>query len=186
LYLVVGLGNPGEQYVNTRHNLGFKVIERVGEKLGVTTLKSKFSSYMAALEFSGKKVILAQPQTFMNRSGEAVSAILNWYKMNPGQLILIYDDVDIEVGEVRIRTRGGTAGHKGVESVIASLHTPEFIRVRIGVGRETADADISDYVLSNVPKAQSDKIQAAIEKASDAILTIIKSGVEVAIQELNS
>ncbi|MFA4858392.1 MAG: aminoacyl-tRNA hydrolase [Candidatus Margulisiibacteriota bacterium] len=185
MYLVVGLGNPGEEYAATRHNLGFMVVEQLCRNLGVETLKPKFSSFMAALEFSGRKVILAMPQTFMNRSGEAVAAILAWHKIDAKRLILIYDDVDLEIGEVKIREKGSSAGHKGVQSVITSLCTSEFIRVRLGIGRETASDDITDYVLSKIPPAQMDKIEPAIEKAAQAVLAIIRDGVEPATQELN-
>lgn len=184
MYLIVGLGNPGEEYANTRHNLGFMVVERLGEQLGIKTLKSKFSSFLTSLEFSGQKMIIAMPQTFMNRSGEAVSQIMNWYKVKPEHLVLIYDDVDLPVGEVRIRQKGGTAGHKGVESVISHVGNQEFVRVRVGVGRETADPDISDYVLSKIPTSQMDKIQEAITKASSSVITIVQNGVEAASQEL--
>jgi PTH1 family peptidyl-tRNA hydrolase len=185
VYLVVGLGNPGEEYATTRHNLGFLVIEQLCRTLGVETLKSKFSSFLAALEFSGRKVILAMPQTFMNRSGEVVAAIAAWHKIDPKHVILVYDDVDLEVGEVKIREKGGSAGHKGVQSVITSLGTAEFIRVRLGIGRETISDDITDYVLSKIPPAHMDKIEDAVEKAAQAILHIIKDGAGSAAQELN-
>ena len=184
MYLIVGLGNPGEQYANTRHNLGFMVVARLGEHLGVKTLKSKFSSFLTNLEFSGKKMIIAMPQTFMNRSGEAVAQIMHWHKIKPDHLILIYDDVDLPVGEVRIRDKGGTAGHKGVASVITHVGTQEFVRVRVGVGRETADPDIADYVLSKIPPGHMEKIQEAITKASSSIITIIQNGIEAASQGL--
>jgi PTH1 family peptidyl-tRNA hydrolase len=185
VYLVVGLGNPGEEYATTRHNLGFMVVEQLCRSLGVETLKPKFSSFLTTLEFGGRKVILAMPQTFMNRSGEAVAAILSWHKIDPKHLILVYDDVDLEVGEVKIREKGGSAGHKGVQSVITSLGTSEFIRVRVGIGRETADADITDYVLSKIPPSHMDKIEMAIDLAAQAVLAVIKGGVETAAQELN-
>ena len=185
MYLVVGLGNPGEQYAHTRHNLGFVVMERLLRRLGVKTLKSKFSAFITTLDFEGQKVILAMPQTFMNRSGDSVSQIMSWYKINPDHLILIYDDVDLEVGELRLRKKGGTAGHKGVASVLSSVGTPDFIRVRIGVGRETADPDISDYVLSKIPNDHLTLIQDAVEVAADSVLTVIKSGIDAAILELN-
>jgi PTH1 family peptidyl-tRNA hydrolase len=180
VYLVVGLGNPGEEYKNTRHNIGFMVTERLAEKLGIASLKSKFSSFVAACEFSRKKIILALPQTFMNRSGEAVAAIVAWHKIKSSNLILIYDDVDLAVGEVRLRVGGGSAGHKGVESVIGALGAADFMRVRIGIGRETVSPDISDYVLSKIPPAQLDCIQAAVDLAADAVVNILSHGMEAA------
>ena len=185
MYLIVGLGNPGEEYRETRHNLGFKVVDELAARAKLSSLKNKCQSFIGETRINDQKVIIAKPQTFMNNSGQAVASLLQWYKIPPEKVILIYDDVDLEVGELRLRKKGGTAGHKGVASVLSSVGTPDFIRVRIGVGRETADPDISDYVLSKIPNDHLTFIQDAVEVAADSVLTVIKSGIDAAILELN-
>lgn len=185
MFLIVGLGNPGPEYEDTRHNLGFKVIDELAARLGIAALKSKHQSFLGEAKLADHKVILAEPQTFMNNSGPAVRGVLEWYKLKPENLILIYDDVDLEVGQVRIREKGSAAGHHGVESVIASLGTSEFIRVRIGIGRESLTADVTDYVLQKIPPAQRETLDAAIITAADAVEEIITSGLSAAMNKFN-
>jgi len=174
MYLIVGLGNPGEKYRETRHNLGFKVIEELMRRTGITLV---FNRNCQALEgkgqIDGEKVILAMSQTFMNNSGEAVAELLKWHKLSPKHLILIYDDVDLEIGQLRVREEGSAGGHHGVESVIAHLKTTEFARVRIGIGREALAADVTEYVLSEIPPSQKPLLDQAILDAADAVWTII-------------
>lgn len=173
MFLVVGLGNPGPEYENTRHNLGFKVIEELARRLGISSLKSKCHSFVAETKIGDHKVILAQPQTFMNDSGLAVRGLMEWFKIDLNKLILIYDDVDLEVGEIRVREKGSSAGHHGVESVMASLGTSEFRRVRIGVGRENLTGDVTEYVLQKIPPGQREALDQAIISAADAVEVII-------------
>lgn len=174
MYLIVGLGNPGPEYNGTRHNLGFKVIDELARRLGITSLKSKCHSFIAEAKIKEHKVIIAQPQTFMNNSGPAVRGLLEWFKLKPQNLILIYDDVDLEVGQLRLREKGGAGGHHGVESVIASVGTTHFARVRIGIGRENLVDDVTDYVLQKIPASQSESLEEAIISAADAIESMIK------------
>jgi PTH1 family peptidyl-tRNA hydrolase len=185
MYLVVGLGNPGPEYEDTRHNLGFKVIDELALRLGIKELVEKHHSFMGEGKIGEHRVILAQPQTFMNNSGLAVRGLLQWYKLKPQNLILVYDDVDLEVGQIRIREKGGAAGHHGVESVINSMGTSEFPRVRIGIGRENPTADVTEYVLQKIPPSQKEILDEAILKAADAVQEIISSGLSSAMNKFN-
>jgi PTH1 family peptidyl-tRNA hydrolase len=185
MYLIVGLGNPGAEYENTRHNLGFKVVEELARRLNISSLKEKCHSFMAEANLKGKKIILAQPQTFMNNSGLAVRSLIDWFRYNPKNLILVYDDVDLEVGQLRVREKGGDGGHHGVESVIGSVGTTEFGRVRIGIGRENLTDDVTDYVLRHIPPAQREKLDAAVIAAADAVESIITDGLSPAMNKYN-
>ena len=186
MFLVVGLGNPGPEYEETRHNLGFKVIETLAERCGIKTFKQKHQSYIGEASLGGHKLLLAQPQTFMNNSGPAVKGILLWHKLALSDLILIYDDVDLEVGQLRVREKGNAGGHHGVESVIASLGSTEFARVRIGVGRDNLTSDVSGYVLQRVPPAQRDALSSAIGSAADAVEEIVQNGLPKAMNKFNA
>lgn len=175
MFLIVGLGNPGPEYENTRHNLGFEVIEELAGRLSITSLKSKCHSFIAEAKIGNHKIIIAQPQTFMNNSGPAVRGLLEWFKINLRNLILVYDDVDLEVGQVRLREKGSSAGHHGVESVMASLGTGSFVRVRIGIGRESLTGDVTEYVLQKIPPSQREVLDGAIIAAADAVEAIVNS-----------
>lgn len=186
MFLIVGLGNPGEEYADTRHNLGFKVIDELAARLKISSYKSKHQSFLAEGEIGGHKVMLVQPQTFMNNSGLAVKGILSWYKISINKLILIYDDVDLEVGQIRLREKGGAGGHHGIESVIAHLGETAFARVRVGIGRESVTGDVSDYVLQKIPPAQRESLATAIVTAADAVGAIVSQGLPAAMNKFNS
>lgn len=173
MFLIVGLGNPGKEYVHTRHNLGFKVIDELARRLGVKTFKSKCSALIADAKIADHKVLLAQPQTFMNNSGLAVRELMAWFKIGPEKLIVIYDDVDLDAGTLRVREKGNAGGHHGMESVIEHVGTTQFSRVRIGIGRETLIGDVTDYVLQKIPLAQTEILEQAIIAAADAVVSII-------------
>jgi PTH1 family peptidyl-tRNA hydrolase len=183
MFLVVGLGNPGAEYENTRHNIGFKVINDLATRLGVGSLREKHRSFIVEGMMGEHRLVLAEPQTFMNRSGAAVRGLINWYKLDIKDLILVYDDVDLEVGQIRVREKGSAGGHHGVESVIASLGTSEFARVRIGIGRENLTADVTDYVLQKIPPAQREILETAVVTAADAVEDIIKHGLTPAMNK---
>jgi PTH1 family peptidyl-tRNA hydrolase len=185
MFLLVGLGNPGPEYENTRHNLGFKVVEELAQRLGISSFQAKHHSFIGQGIIADHKVILAQPQTFMNDSGIAVRGLMEWYKINLQKLIVIYDDVDLEVGQIRIREKGSAGGHHGVESVISSLGSAEFTRIRIGIGRESLSADVTDYVLGKIPAAEREKLAEAIITAAEAAEEIIKSGLAAAMNKFN-
>jgi len=185
MYLIVGLGNPGPEYEKTRHNLGFMVIGELCRRLRVSQFKSKFHSFIAEEKMGEHRVVLAQPQTFMNNSGLAVRGIGEWFKIDPQKIILIYDDVDLEVGQIRIREKGGPGGHHGMESVINSLGTSSFPRVRIGIGRENLSQDVSDYVLQAIPPSQRAPLEAAVIAAAEAVECIVTEGLMVAMNRYN-
>lgn len=185
MFLVVGLGNPGSEYEDTRHNLGFRVVDELASRLGISTLKLKHQSFIGEGKIDDHKVILAQPQAFMNNSGPAVRGLLSWYKIGIDKLVLVYDDVDLEVGQIRVREKGAAGGHHGMESVIASVGASEFARVRIGIGRENLTADVTDYVLQKIPPSQREILDAAILTAADAVQEIITSGLASAMNKFN-
>lgn len=185
MFLIVGLGNPGPEYENTRHNLGFKVIDEMARRLGLAALRAKHHSFVGEGMINGHKVILAQPQTYMNDSGLAVRGLVDWFKIELNKLILVYDDVDLEVGQIRLREKGSAGGHHGIESVISSLGSSEFSRVRIGIGREDLNPDVTDYVLQKIPASQRETLEAAIISAADAAEEIIKSGCLSAMNKFN-
>ena len=185
MYLIIGLGNPGPEYEDTRNNLGFRVIEELARRLGIATLKSKCHSFIAEAKLGEHKIILAQPQTFMNNSGPAVRGLLDWFKLKPGSLILVYDDVDLEVGQLRLREKGAAGGHHGVASVIASVETSNFARVRIGIGREDLTGDVTDYVLQKIPPAQREPLAEAVIAAADAVESIVSGGLPAAMNRFN-
>ncbi|MFH1541640.1 MAG: aminoacyl-tRNA hydrolase [bacterium] len=185
MYLIVGLGNPGAEYENTRHNLGFKVIDELAARFQLTAFKKKLNSEIAEIKINNHKVILAKPQTFMNNSGVAVRALMSWYKFKPENLIVIYDDVDLEVGQLRVRDKGNAGGHHGIESVIQHLGTTQFGRVRIGIGRE-GYGDVADYVLQAIPHSQSEILAEAVTKAAEAVESSILHGLVRTMNSFNS
>ena len=185
MYLIVGLGNPGKEYEKTRHNVGFMVVDYLARALGIAALKEKhkLKALMAEIKVGGHKVIFAEPLTYMNRSGEAVSEIVQWYKIPKDHIILVSDDVDLKLGQLRIRKKGAAGGHKGLESVIQHLKTADFTRLRIGVGR--GQAETADYVLGNFPKPELLLIDDAIVRAADAIIHIVYNGADSAMNKFN-
>ncbi len=185
MYLVVGLGNPGKEYANARHNMGFMAIDSLAKDLNLSSFKSKCQAFIAEAKIEDHKIILVQPQTFMNNSGQAVQELLSWYKIDPKKLLVIYDDVDLEVGQIRLREKGGAGGHHGIESIIQHVNTTEFIRVRIGIGREGLTGDVADYVLQVIPSVQRERLNMAINRAAEAALTIVQRGIAVAMNEFN-
>ena len=185
MYLIVGLGNPGPEYENTRHNLGFRVINELASRLGLKSLKSKHQSFIGEGAIAGHRVLLAEPQTFMNNSGLAVRELLSWYKIDVKKLIVIYDDVDLEVGQIRVREKGSAGGHHGIESIIAHVGTSEFARVRIGISREGLTGDVADYVLQNIPPSQREPLEAAVVTAAEAAAAIIADGLAAAMNKFN-
>lgn len=180
MYLIVGLGNPGEEYRDTRHNIGFRVLEEAAKSLclGDLKFKRKLRAFMGEAERGGSRVLLCEPQTFMNLSGEAVREALSWHKVAVSNMIVAYDDVDLEVGQLRVREGGGSGGHHGIESIVDRIGTPDFIRVRIGIGRPTQSGDVSGYVLERVPAGERAAIDSAVMTAAEAILHILDHGLE--------
>ena len=182
--IVVGLGNPGDEYIDTRHNTGFKVIDSLAESLGIKVKKRKFNARFVSSEFAGKKLILLKPWQFMNRSGQAVARAVDFYKLSLSNLLVVTDDMDLEPGRIRIRARGSAGGHNGLVDIIDKLGTNEFARCRIGIGRSFEQNDI-DYVLDKPTDTEKPLLAAAIDRARDAVFCWIEYGLEKTMNKFN-
>ncbi|HHZ02160.1 MAG TPA: aminoacyl-tRNA hydrolase [Tissierellia bacterium] len=184
MYLIVGLGNPGKEYAGTRHNAGYEVVELLAERLNVKLNKLKFNSVYGETFINGEKVLLVKPVTYMNRSGIAVSEIMNFYKIPIDKLIVIYDDIDIPLGTLRIRQKGSSGTHNGMKSIIKSIGSEEFPRIRVGIGRND-NMDLADYVLQKFSSSERDEILSIIEKAAEAVIEVIETNIDSAMQKFN-
>jgi PTH1 family peptidyl-tRNA hydrolase len=184
-YLVVGLGNPGREYRFNRHNVGFMAIDTASRAWGVELNRVQAKALMSATNFSGRRVILAKPQTFMNLSGQPVSSLLRFYKVPLENLLVVHDDLDLPVGTLRIRPGGVSAGQKGLGSIIEKLGTEAFPRLRIGIGRPPGRMDSTDYVLEDFPKAEREIVLQVLERARQAVETFIAAGVVTAMDQFN-
>ena len=182
--LVVGLGNPGDEYRNTRHNMGFKVIDAIAAALDMDTGQRKFGARFGSGEFAGKKLILLKPWLFMNRSGQAVATAVGFYKLDVADLLVVTDDMDLEPGRIRIRARGSAGGHNGLADIIEKLGTDEFARCRIGIGR-SGQQDAVDFVLDEPPRADRALLAEAVDRARDAVLCWIEHGIDKAMTMFN-
>lgn len=185
MYIIVGLGNPEEEYAGTRHNMGFDVINAIAEKYKIQVNKNKFNSLYAKSNIEGQEVILVKPQTYMNLSGTSVREIANFYKIKKEEIIIIYDDMDIKQGTIKIRKQGSSAGHNGVKSVIENLGTEEIQRIRVGIGKEKGTEDKIKYVLGHISKEDRIILDEGIIKARDAVVEILKSGIDKAMNKYN-
>lgn len=185
MYLIVGLGNPEEEYSKTRHNMGFEVINKLSEKYNINLSKNKFKGLYGTGDIEGKKVLLLKPQTYMNLSGDSIIEFLNFYKLNLDNVIVIYDDIDTEVEKIKIRKKGGPGTHNGMKSVIQRLSSEEFTRVRVGIGMPERKHDLINYVIGHINDEEYNKLQTGIDKASKAIVEILKSGVDIAMNKFN-
>jgi len=186
MHIIVGLGNPGTRFKGTRHNVGFETIDKLCYDHNITMKKNnRFRAQIGEGTIAGMPIILVQPNTYMNLSGEAVSKILRFYKLPPSEMIVIYDDVALPVGEIRVRERGSAAGQKGMINIIAHLRTDEFPRIRIGVGDKPPGFSLSDYVLSRFLREEWPDMIAGITKAGDAAEQILKEGTVLAMNAFN-
>ncbi len=184
-YLIAGLGNPGSAYYKTRHNIGFESVERTAEKLGVKIGKNKFLSLCGEVFWSGEKLLIMKPQTFMNVSGEAVREASEFYSIPAERIVVIHDELDLELGVIKISRGGGAAGHNGVKSVMNSLGSREFTRIRMGVGKPPQGIRGSDYVLSKFTVAEKNSVGKMIETSVAATLEVISGGVDSAMNIYN-
>lgn len=186
MYIIVGLGNPGKQYEHTRHNVGFDTIDVLAERYHISVDAKKHKALYGKGMIEGNKVILAKPQTFMNLSGESVRELIDFYKADETEdLIIIYDDISLDPGQLRLRAKGSAGGHNGIKSIIAHLGGQEFKRVKVGVGEKPKGFDLADYVLSRFPKEERGKVDAALERAADAVVKIITDDMAAAMNEYN-
>lgn len=186
MYVIVGLGNPGDKYARTRHNVGFDVIDLLAEQNGISVTERKHKALIGKGRIAGQAVILVKPQTFMNLSGESVGDILHFYKLDPAQdLIVISDDVALDPGTLRIRKKGSAGGHNGLKNIIAHCHTEEFMRVRIGVGKLPPNGDMIAHVLGRFAPEDRHLVELSYERAAQAIDCILSEDVDKAMSRYN-
>ncbi len=186
MYIIAGLGNPGREYENTRHNVGFCVIEKVAAKENIAVLEKRHKAIIGKGIIAGEKCILARPQTYMNLSGESIRELVNFYKADEkSQLIVISDDVSLEPGQIRIRKKGSAGGHNGLKNIIANLGHDSFIRVKMGVGEKPAGWDLVDYVLGRFSPKDREAVDEAADRAADAVRMIIAKGPDAAMNHYN-
>ncbi len=186
MYLIAGLGNPGKNYVNTRHNIGFDVIETIAGQENISVLEKKQKAVIGKGYIGGQKVILAKPYTYMNLSGESIRELIDYYKIDATrELIVISDDVSLELGQLRLRKKGSAGGHNGLKSIIAHLGNDDFQRIRMGVGEKLQGYDLADYVLGHFTSEERKLMDEAAKQAADAIRMILADGMETAMNHFN-
>ena len=183
--LIVGLGNPGKEYATSRHNIGFLVINQLAKEKGIALTERKFKSRWGKGVFSGHRVILAKPHTFMNLSGEAVNALAHFYKIPAQDIIVVHDDLDIAFGSLKIKTKGGSGGHHGIDSLISSLKDNRFIRVRVGIGRPHPGSENTEFVLSSFNKVESKTLNHIINEAHSCLGMLITHDPEFAMNRFH-
>ncbi len=184
-YVIVGLGNPGKEYEETRHNMGYRAIDVLSSDENIEIKKHKFHSLIGQGRIAGKKAVLVKPETYMNRSGIAARESAMYFDVPSQNLIVIYDDIDLPAGSIRIRKSGGAGTHNGMKSVVQELGTKDFIRIRIGIGAASGDEDLVDRVIGKVPKSEQAVLQKAAEEAAQAVKDIIEIGADNAMNRHN-
>ena len=185
MYLIAGLGNPTREYEKTRHNVGFEAIDILADKAGTTVTEKKHKALYGKGYIGGQKVILAKPQTYMNLSGESIREIADFYKIEPENIIILCDDINLSEGQLRIRLKGSAGGHNGLKNIISHLGTQEFPRIRIGVGEKPRGMDLADYVLGRFPKEQQAVMEEAYRDAAEAACKMIEDGADAAMNHYN-
>ena len=187
MYLIAGLGNPGREYENTRHNAGFASIDRLAEKNHISIDMKKFQALCGTGYIGGQKVLLLKPQTYMNLSGESLRAACDFFKIDPEQeLIVIYDDISLAPGQLRIRAKGSAGGHNGIKSIISHLGTQVFLRVKVGVGEKPQGWDLADYVIGHFSKEEQQVMQESFDRAADAAAALLSEEVQQVMNEYNT
>lgn len=185
MYLIVGLGNPEEEYSNTRHNMGFDTINKISKEYNIEINKNKFKGIYGTGMIENEKVILLKPQTYMNLSGESIIEAIKFYKIDINKIIVIYDDIDVKPGKIKIRKKGGPGSHNGMKSVINSLGSQEFSRIRVGIGAPEYKNDMINYVIGKVPKEEMNELEEGTKIAKEAVVEIIKNGIDIAMNKFN-
>lgn len=183
--IVAGLGNPGKRYENTRHNLGFRVIDILAGKMGVSVIKAKHGALTGDKVINSEKVNLIKPMNFMNLSGQSVKSAMDYYKCTAEDIIIIYDDCSLPAGSVRVRERGSDGGHNGLKNIIAEIGSQDFIRVRIGIGEKPPEWDLADYVLSGFSDGEKPEIEKAVNDAADCVTLILSGRIKDAMNKYN-
>lgn len=185
MYLIVGLGNPEEDYSNTRHNMGFNTINKLAKQYNIEINKKKFKALYGTGIIENQKVILLKPQTFMNLSGESIKEAMDFYKIEEDKLIIVYDDIDIEPGTIKVRKTGGPGTHNGMKSVVQQIGTKNFARVRIGIGMPENKEDLINYVIGAIPEEEKKILDEATTVGKKAVIEIIKSGIDKSMNQFN-
>ena len=185
MYLIVGLGNPEPEYSFTRHNMGFDVINKLSKKYEIPVERQGFKSLYGIGEILNNKVILCKPQTFMNLSGNAIIEIANFYKIDLKDIIVIFDDIDTKEGVIKLRKKGGAGTHNGMKSVVEELNSTDFPRVRVGIGKPEFKGDTINYVIGKMPEEEFKKLDKATQIAADAVVEIVKNGIDTAMNKFN-
>lgn len=183
--IIVGLGNPGNEYAKTRHNVGFMLIDALAEHLNITLWKDKFNAQIAEGRIGAEKILLVKPQTYMNNSGEAVGPLMRWYKLEPEDIIVAHDDMDIPAGTIRIRKKGSSGGHNGIKSLISHIGSENFARVRLGIGRPLPGWSVVKHVLAPFPAEDKAEVDKAIEYLIPAVECIVSDGLDIAMNKYN-
>lgn len=184
-YLITGLGNPGREYITNRHNVGFMLVDRLAARLETAFSRLESKALLAKTQYQGKRIILAKPQTYMNLSGQAVSSLFRFYKLPLSHVLVAYDDVDLPFGTIRLRPKGGSAGQKGMRSIIERLGSQDFPRLRIGIGRPPGRMDAAAYVLQDFSSFETKLLEEILTQGSDAVLHYITHGIESAMTIYN-
>ena len=185
MFLIVGLGNPEEEYSNTRHNMGFDTINKLANEYNIKINKNKFKGLCGSGIIENEKVILLKPQTYMNSSGDSIIEVMDYYGIETNELIVIYDDMDIEKGIMKIRKKGGPGSHNGMKSVVENLQTTDFARIRIGIGRPEHANDKINFVIGKIPEEEQKILETGVQKAAEAIPVIITDGIDNAMNKCN-
>lgn len=185
MYIIAGLGNPGVQYAGTRHNAGFSVIDELADRYNISVDTAKHKGMIGKGAIEGQKVILVKPMTYMNNSGECIREVMDYYKADIGELIVIFDDISLEPGKLRLRAKGSAGGHNGIKSIIAHLGTEQFKRIKYGVGDKPKGWDLADWVLSKFPTDDFEALREGNKKACAAVACILTEGIESAMNRYN-
>ena len=186
MYIIAGLGNPGTRYAGTRHNIGFDAVTHLSDRYGIRLSRTEQKALCGSGQIEGQKVLLVQPQTFMNLSGMSIRALADYYKIDPEEeLIVIYDDVSLEPGKLRVRAKGSAGGHNGMKDIIAHLETQEFPRIRVGVGAKIEGQDLVNHVLGHFSGEDRELVQEAVRSASDAVRLMVQGEIDAAMNQYN-
>ncbi len=185
MYLIVGLGNPETDYAKTRHNMGFNVLNKLAQKYSIEINKSKFKGYYGSGFIEGQKVVLLKPQTYMNLSGESVVEALNFFKIAPEEMLVIYDDIDIEPGSIRIRRNGSAGTHNGMRSIVEHIKTENFARIRVGIGKPKGHIDMISHVIGHIPEEEAKLLDEGTDVATNAVIEMMKNSIDSAMNKYN-
>ena len=184
--VVVGLGNPGREYQDTRHNVGFAVIDEIAKRYSADVTSVKFKSLYTDIRIKNSKVLLVKPTTYMNNSGQALREVMDFYKLDPSDILVIYDDIDIPIGKIRVRKKGSSGSHNGLRSIVKHLGSEEFPRIRVGIGRPDERISLTNYVLGKFSEDERIDINKAIKNSADAVESLIDVGIDNTMNKYNS